>query len=260
VTRAWLVALGLGGCDVTLIPPGGPITAVSFNVQGSDAIGDPETGPAIAGELAALEPDFAALQECVSCDLLLDHLPARYALVDLGDSEIGILYDRDRWDVGVDGLIDLGDQDGWGVREARWASFFERATNALVFVYSTHWCVPIRSSDDACDEDAQLAHARTIAEDAARHDAPVILGGDLNVFDGFEDGRVLAYLTSSGLVDTLREVTSAPVITFDGNTWAPPGRIDYVLASSPVDVLDASVAAASASDHGPVSATLSFTP
>jgi endonuclease/exonuclease/phosphatase family metal-dependent hydrolase len=97
-------------------------------------------------------------------------------------------------------------------------------------------------------------------DDITHRDAPVVLGGDLNVFDGFEDDPALRLLIDSGLVDTLREVSDADVTTFEGNTWAPAGRIDYVLATAPVDVLAASVAEDSASDHRPVSATLSFPP
>lgn len=255
--RAWL-AVALAGCDGVATARSAPIVAVSFNVQGSDAIGDPVTGQRIADELAALEPSFAMLQECVSCELLHDKLAPGYELVPAEDTEIGILYEAARWTLAGSGTIALGNHDGWGEREARWSLFLERGSGAPIYVYSTHWCVPIRAPDDPCDEDAQLAAARAIVDDIATRDAPVILGGDLNVFDGFEHGRVVAYLTAHGLVDTLRVVTPASVTTFAGNTWAPPGRIDYILVTGRVRVLDAAVAADSASDHRPVRATLQF--
>jgi len=253
------VLAATSGCD-NARPSLPPVTMVSFNVAGADAIADPIVGQAIADQIAGLEPAFAALQECVSCDALLQKLPDRYALVEGGeDSEVAVLYDEDTWIVVDTGTIVLGDDDdGWGRRDARWAKLAHLDGSAPVYVYSTHWCVPVRSRHDSCDVDRQLAYGRTLLRDIAHRNAPVLLGGDFNVFDGFESGPVIDLLVGDGLLDTLRAVTDAPVITFEGNSWAPAGRIDYVFATAPAEVVAASVASESASDHRPVSATIAY--
>lgn len=250
----------LGACNATdgpLPPPPAPVTSVSFNIAG-ETIVDPVSGPAIADQLAALQPDFAELQEC-ACDHLLERLPDKYRLVTgAAASEIGIVYDAERWQQLDEGTIDLGNDDNWGDRIVRWAKLGYRGTDAGLYVYATHFCVPIRPAEDRCDTDRQIAHARKIVDHINSHDAVAVVGGDFNVFDGFEAGPVIRLFTDQGLVDTLREVTAEPVTTFEGNSWAPAGRIDYVFATAPARVLAASVAEASASDHRPVAATIAF--
>jgi endonuclease/exonuclease/phosphatase family metal-dependent hydrolase len=238
-------------------PPPTAIRALTLNVHGSEVVADPVRGPALAAEIDELRPDFAMLQECVDCALLLPHLPARYGLVAADDSPIAILYDQSAWSLTDSDVLVLGDNDdGWGRREARWAEFEPWQVDGTVRVYSTHWCVTIRTPDDACDVARQLGYGAAITDDIARRGAASIVGGDLNVFDGFEDGEVVEALRARGLVDTLREVTAEPVITFEGNDWAPAGRIDYVFATAPVDVTEAAVAATSVSDHRAVTATV----
>lgn len=105
---------------------------------------------------------------------------------------------------------------------------------------------------------AGFSWARTTTAGASATRVEAQLGGDFNVFDGFETGPVITRLVEGGLVDTLRTVTDEAVLTFEGNTWAPSGRIDYLFATAPLDVTAAAVATDSASDHRPVSATLAF--
>jgi hypothetical protein len=126
------------------------------------------------------------------------------------------------------GVLRLGNDDDWGRREIRWAEFRgrEAPTASPIYVYSTHWCVTIRNTDDECDVEKHLEYAELVLDDIAQRDGPAILGGDFNVFDGFEDGPVVQLFVERGLVDTLRAVTRAPVITYQGNNSFPPGRID----------------------------------
>jgi endonuclease/exonuclease/phosphatase family metal-dependent hydrolase len=243
-------------------PPVGSITAVSFNVGGQHTILDPSAGAAIARQLAAAEPDFAALQECVGCRDLTARLPARLRLIG-DDGAVTILYDAGRWDVADTGVLVLGDDDGWGQREARWAGFVERGSGGRVDVYSTHWCVTIRNADDACDVQRQVAYAEQIrAHLAERRTSHVIVAGDLNVFEGFEDAAALGVLLDAGLVDVFRAAGVEPRATFRGNGWAPAGRVDYVLASRTATVHAAAIGAldptGAGSDHHPVTAALSF--
>lgn len=251
----------LGGCgdNDEATAPVESLTAISFNVHGRDAIADPVIGQAIADQIDAIRPEFSALQECVSCELLLARLPAGYSLVADNDAAVAIMYRTEAWEVVESGLIVLGENDdGWGSRKARWAVFHDLESEAEVRVYSTHWCVTIRNPDDGCDVDKHLVYAGKILDHIATRALPTILGGDFNVFDGFEDGPVIEFLGAHGLVDTLRQVSEEEVITYQGNDSFPPGRIDYVFASRPVDVTDAGVDLESASDHRPVRATLSF--
>jgi hypothetical protein len=252
------VCAGCGGePEPEPVLPVPALGALSFNLHGSDTITDPIAGPALADEIAALDPDVASLQECVSCETLLDLLPVKYALVP-GEEPIAILYDTSRWELLDHGTIVLGDNDdGWGRREARWAEFADE-DGGRVFVYSTHWCVPIRNDDDPCTVDRQIEYGEEILDHVAGHGTPSVIGGDFNVFDGFEDGPVVEFLVANGLIDTLREVTAESVVTYEGSPSFPPGRIDYLFTTGPVIVTAAAVATDSASDHRPVSATVEF--
>jgi endonuclease/exonuclease/phosphatase family metal-dependent hydrolase len=174
---------------------------------------------------------------------------------------VSVAYDAARWQVTDHGDFALGgNDDGWGVRRAAWVRFASVADEGTIDVYSTHWCVSIRNTDDACDAELHVVYGDKML--AAIDDAPAIVAGDFNVFDGFEDGIAIRSLIDHGLVDTLREVTDAEVVTFHGNTWAPPGRIDYVFTTSGTTTTDAfvddSLSSDVGSDHNPVVATFSF--
>ena len=247
--------LVLAACSSTAPPV--VVDVVTLNVEGGDTITDPVRGQAIADQLAALHPGVALVQECVSCGALHDRMPAGYGLVDAPDSELGILYRAADWTLADTGTIVLGDgDDGWGLREARWAELSATEGGGTLYVNSTRFCVPIRATDDPCDTDRQLVYAGAVLDDIAARDAPVILGGDFNVFDGFERGPVIGLLRDRGLVPTL----DGSAATFGGNTWAPAGRLDYLFANSPVHVLAAWVQRTSASDHRPVSAIVASPP
>ena len=173
---------------------------------------------------------------------------------------MGLLYDATRWELRDRGRIALGDDDdGWGPRYAEWGLFADGGERGIV-VYSTHWCVTIRSPDDACDAERQLDYADSIL-DAIDPGLPAVVAGDFNVFDDFEDGQVVAYIKDAGLVDAYRSMNpTGDATTFIGNDWAPSGRIDYIFATAPVDVIAADIRSApdAASDHHAVTATLAF--
>lgn len=244
-----------------------PVTAtlMSWNVQGQVTLdGEAPRATAIATRIAASAPDFVGLQECVRCDRLESRLPDRYRILGPGHTGVAIAYDTGLWDVAETGELLLGsNDDGWGDRIARWGRFRHRTSSRNLYVYSTHWCVTVRRSDDRCDPARQVDYARALIEhmDSRQHgEAPVVLAGDLNVFDGFEDAAPMRYLLANQMVDAFR--TAHPTHenpTFEGNHFAPPGRIDYLLAAQPVQVLSASSPEQpGASDHRPVLATVRF--
>lgn len=112
---------------------------------------------------------------------------------------------------------------------------------------------------------APLDGAVTIAYDASRWeplDTGLLILGDNDDGWGRRDA-VYTRLLDGGLVDVLRAVSTDPTPTFQGNSWAPPGRIDYLFAASPLHVssaiIDSSAPLNTGSDHRPVIATLSFT-
>jgi endonuclease/exonuclease/phosphatase family metal-dependent hydrolase len=237
-----------------------PVEAMSYNL--ANRLGQPEGEP-IAERLANATADFVAVQEANDPDWLLERLADSYELTEAPQSGVGLIYDASRWELRDQGAIALGgDDDGWGQRVAMWGLFVDAELGGI-YVYSTHWCVTIRTPDDACDEQRQLAYADRIL-DHLDDSLPSVIAGDLNVFDGFESGPVISHLRDQGLIDAFRSVKpSEDGTTFVGNDWAPAGRLDYIFATEPADVLDANIerdtpGGADASDHFAVTATMAF--
>lgn len=222
---------------------------------------------AIAQHIVDTDADFIAVQEC-PCDELLAVLPDKYRLSQDPRSGVTIVYDQEKWLTLYTDFLTLGDNDdGWGERVMHWARFSHRESGHCVNVYTTHFCVSIRSPDDSCDVERQLAYldkTNAFIQERQSPLAPSLFAGDFNVFDGFESGPVLERIKSQGFVDLLRQFESDDTgPTFQGNSWAPEGRIDYIFSSSPVDVLDAyvdreSVLDGQGSDHYALVSTLRF--
>ncbi len=239
---------------------------MSWNVQGNVTLaGDVPMSSGLATQIAAIAPDFVALQECAFCDRLLDQLPERYRLIAPTEAGVAIAYDGRAWAVAASGELVLGDDDdGWGPRRARWARFRRVDGESVIDVYSTHFCVSVRSRDDRCSAERQRAYAEAIVADLhERASAAAIIAGDLNVFEGFEAAPAVRFFTGNAmrpLVDVFRAAhPKEGGATFAGNDFAPPGRIDYLLATRPVRVLLASTPEAPGlSDHRPVVARLAF--
>ncbi|HUS63718.1 MAG TPA: endonuclease/exonuclease/phosphatase family protein [Kofleriaceae bacterium] len=267
--RLAVLLLVAAACEAP--PDGGwngePVTArvMTLNVAGGRTlVDDLRRGENLADLLAGAGADVIALQECAPCDELAALLPPELALVAPADDGVALLHDAARWDVLDTDLVTLGDgDDGWGPRHARRARLEHRATGFVIDAYSTHYCVTIRRPDDACTVERQLHYTeQLLGEIAARH-PPAVLAGDLNVFDGFARGRVIARLRSAGLTDALAAAhpdTADDAVTFHGNSWAPPGRVDYIFTPADVVVLDAaiddSLPPGDGSDHDAVAADL----
>jgi endonuclease/exonuclease/phosphatase family metal-dependent hydrolase len=274
-----LASLAAGGCAPGELaeacwqqPPGGaaaapvPVTVMSYNLANEGAGARGET---IAAHILATAPDLVAAQECAGCDFLLGELGGRFEATGPQVAGVAILYDPSAWVALSSGTIPLGENDdGWGPRVAAWGRFAHVLTGERLDLYSTHFCVTIRSTEDSCTEERQLDYALQILEHARARtppETPVVLAGDLNVFDGFEHGPVVSFLLDAGLVDLYRAADpEGDGTTFPGNAWAPPGRIDYIFAIPPVEVADAyvdrdSVEDGAGSDHYAVVATAVFT-
>lgn len=256
------VLSGIGcGREGARSAPSSPLVAVSYNLANLTGA---QREPLVA-QLRELSPDFAALQECADCGELVSALGERYRMAANASHGVAILYDESRWGLGATGELELGENDdGWGRRIARWARFADLESGASLYVYSTHWCVPIRSPDDRCDEARQLEYADTIIRDIFEHDkTPAVFAGDLNVFEDFERGEVVRSLIDAGLVDVFREAKpEADGTTFFGE-GAPSGRLDYIFATPAVEVSSAfidrdAVPEGEGSDHHAVVGEVAF--
>ncbi len=253
-----IIAAVLAACGDNL--PGEPLTAMTYNLAQID---DGDRAKAVAIEISAVDPDFAAIQECVDCARWLPSQLTNGMAVIESRSGVAIAYASSRWSLREGGVLTLGDNDdGWGERVAQWGLFAAR-DGQVVYFYATHWCVTIRRPDDSCTVERQLEYAHSLVEHIqgrASVELPVLLAGDFNVFDGFEDGEVISFLSDSGLTDLFRVARpDADGTTFLGNSWAPSGRLDYVFSTTPVEVLDARIDGVSdASDHYPVVATVQY--
>ena len=251
------------GQDDQIGGPAAALVAMQYNVAQQ---GEGARGAAIVDDINSVMPDFLAAEECTNCDWLA--AGADLALTESGAADVGLAYDESRWMLAERGAFPLGENDdGWGHRVTKWGLFEDVRTGFAVYVYATHWCVTIRTPDDACDVAKQLSYFEITRRQIAGRtypDLPVVLAGDLNVFDGFEDGPVIEEIERSGFVDTVRaRGPVADTSTFQGNAWAPPGDIDYIFAMSPVEVEDAyvdrSVPVGEGSDHFAVVSRILFT-
>lgn len=97
-----------------------------------------------------------------------------------------------------------------------------------------------------------------------RPGSQMILTGDLNVFDGFEQSKAIKYLkggmdgvsTPYPLEDTFRTVNGESV---DGTTYPYTGKVDYIFASPGTQITSATIDRGNygpASDHWSINAVI----
>jgi endonuclease/exonuclease/phosphatase family metal-dependent hydrolase len=263
-----LAVLGLAGCGSPAVSDDGPrprpssaVRVVGYNVLAQVTLGsEPQRGAAMAARLTEIAPDLIGFTECAGCQGLIDQMPDRYALVTDGRAGVTAAYDRSRWRVVDHGFFTLGgNDDGWGERVALWVELDEIASGAPLLLYSTHWCVPSRRPDDTCDLARHLDYADRMIDDSRRRSAavPIVVTGDLNAAEVGEEAVSRAF-TEAGYIDAMRAIQpTGPIVTH-----VYGGRIDYVFASTPVEVIEAyvdeSLPFEVASDHFPVVATFEF--
>lgn len=251
--RAWPVvaALVLAACGDNVAPrlveepwpryPGAAVV-MAYNVaqQGSGP-----RGQIIAAHIAARAPDFVAFQELAAPAELLAMLPDRYELTEPPHAGIAVLYDGAAWRLDDSGALELGvDDDGWGARKVVWGRFASRESGEPLNVYSTHWCYPSRTDGDRCDEARQVDYAEAMAAYVhdTRGDEPAVAAGDLNVWDHYEEGVPFRTLIDSGMVDVYRVLhPDGPGITRPSPTGDAGGRVDFILSTAPVDVLNVAI-------------------
>merc|ERR1719233_2046358 len=157
-------------------------------------------------------------------------------------------------------VVDLHEQDQWGLRTVEYAHFTHRLSGRKVDHFNTHLCL--------CNGDQLLGSAKTIAEAIQQNRVPgsrVILTGDFNCDDGWEDSKPVRYFKGEiennpvPLDDTFRTYNDESVSgeTFPGK----PGKIDYVMVDKGAVVKNAWIARnwddqGKASDHWPIAAVV----
>jgi endonuclease/exonuclease/phosphatase family metal-dependent hydrolase len=220
--------------------------------------------------LRHLDFDLAGLQEPLAFQLedLVSDLPD-YAILgvgrDDGDREgeyAAILYRRDRLravDFGTFWFSDTPDVPGsatWGnvcVRICTWAVFEDLSSGRRFGHYNVHLD---HESQPSRERSADLLLSRL-----AQRDLTSIVTGD---FNADEDNPAIQRLLRSGLRDTFRVIhpEARDVGTYCGFTDRfAPEKIDYILVSPAIEVLDAAMVRKRIdgrwpSDHAALTATL----
>ena len=299
---AVLILTGLlAACHATWLPvtgftppaeePLGPTVALmSFNVRYGTARDGANSWDSrrdlVFERIHAAAPDVVGVQEALAfqLDQLVAALPGYVAFgVGRDDGARGgefsaILYDAARFERANGGTFWLAPDPNavgavaWGAslpRICTWVELRERGTGAALFVFNTHW-------------DHQSQESRARAGVLIRERMAALTGGERAVLMGDlnadEDNPALVRLRgddptrpplSGGdmqLVDTLRAVHGDGPLpgTYSGFEDGPPQRrIDFVLTTPDLEIVDASVdlfrdRGRWPSDHCPVRATIAL--
>ena len=245
VSTLWQVLTWSG--EVTTEPLSGEITVMTYNIQAGFSQDDDFALAAIADTIEEADPDVVILQEVArgwpfttGIDQLawLSHrLEMNYVF---GQSDpvrlwsVSILTKSSIADVFVEGFqVPNFDR---GVTAAVIATEGERT----LWVYGTHFAAPRGA------EAARVAEARQLLN-VWNSQSPAVIGGD---FNADAESQALRLLRASGLVDVgLAYGTEEP--TFSGNR-----RIDHLLVTTGMQVVDVRVIDNPASDHNPVVTTI----
>jgi endonuclease/exonuclease/phosphatase family metal-dependent hydrolase len=108
-----------------------------------------------------------------------------------------------------------------------------------VQIFSTHW---------GLTNDQRQKQGTVCAETVSDCDDPTILCGDLNAVSASNEVKTL--LHEADLVD------SGPAEQYTFSSALPVAKIDYVLVSKEIKILEANVLTSAASDHFPLATTL----
>lgn len=238
---------------------GPEVLLLQYNLYGWNAlVQESWKAENIIGLINMYSPDFLTAQECEGqCESVRQQLIGNYEIAGAEEHGVAIFYDADVWTLQDQGVEYLAEMDQWGQRIARWGYFEHQETGDHLYVYDTHWCV--------CSEAQLFGSAQTVATAiAGRPDptAPVVFGGDLNVFDGLEDSDAILHIKGQlgspiEMLDTFRVLNPKA----DGSTYAAAGKIDYLFATPDLEVLSSSIDRETinpgeGSDHDPVLATV----
>ena len=234
-------------------------TVMSYNLYGWNAlVKNAWKSDNMVGLIEGVQPDFLGAQECEGrSDSIKNRLSGPYEIAGGELHGHAIFYRSDRWNMEEEGHFNLNEMDKWGQRVVRWAKFSHIKTQKGLYMFNTHFCV--------CNEDQLLGSASTLASEiAARADTslPVILTGDLNVFDNTENSKAIRHLKGElgspiALIDSFRVAEPSEFAGTFGDA-----KIDYIMVSKEFQVesssIDRSIPEGKGSDHHPVIADLTL--
>ncbi|MGI8671537.1 MAG: endonuclease/exonuclease/phosphatase family protein [Luteitalea sp.] len=257
------------------------LRVMSFNIRyGTADDGDNhwDTRKAFLADVIRTEaPDVVGVQEALDAQLryLFETVPG-YAMVGVGRDDgmrageySAILYRTDRLQVSRSDTFWFSDtpervaSKHWGnniTRICTWAQF-RSAEGRTFYLYNVHLD---HQSQPSREKAVALLRATIEARDPV---APVIVTGDFNA--GERNAAITRILEGGLLRDTfrVRHPDGTPVGTATGFTFGKVDgeKIDYVLTTPDIDVLDAAIVRTAReqrypSDHFPVTATVRLPP
>jgi len=244
----------------------GSVRVMSYNLYGWNAlILNPWKAENIYKAIRNIKPDILGAQECEGQeDIIAAAIGSDYAVAGHSSDSLSgthaILYNTSVLVFEGHGEVILPDQDLLGYRTVEYSLFTHITTGSNVSVFNTHLCI--------CNGEELLRSAKIITETIQQYRTPgsrVILTGDFNCYDGFEDSKPVRYLkgelesTPVPLDDTFRVVNDESV---DGTTLTnEAGKMDYVMVDKEAEVLSAWIDrnwddVGKASDHWPIAAVV----
>merc|ERR1712223_938335 len=239
---------------------GGSMTVMSYNLYGWNAlVQNPWKAENVYKAIRQINPDLLGAQECEGQE---GSVAAAIGMAVAGQSTAGhaVFYKTSVFTFDGQGVVNLNEQDQYGLRTVEYAHFTHMASGRLVDHFNTHLCL--------CNGDQLLGSAKTIADAIQQHRKPgsrIILTGDFNCDDGWENSKPVRYFKGEienspvPLDDTFRVVNDMSV---DGTTFpGKDGKIDYVMIDKGGKVESARIDRnwddlGKASDHWPVAAVV----
>jgi len=254
------------GEQTTQHPGGDPDTmrVMSYNLYGWNAlVQNPWKAENVYKAIRQINPDILGAQECEGKEAeVAAAIGSDYAIAGSATAGHSIIYRTSVFDFEGHGVVNLNEMDVYGLRTVEYAHFTHKMSGVKVDHFNTHLCL--------CNGDQLLGSAKTIAQAMEEHRKPgsrVILTGDFNCDDGFENSKPVLYFkgqlenTPVPLDDTFRVFNGDGVdgTTFPGKT----GKIDYLMVDKGAGVRNAWIDrnwddVGKASDHWPVAAVVEF--
>merc|ERR1712058_160546 len=213
------------GGDSTTPQPGGEtdsMRVMSYNLYGWNAlVQNPWKAENVYKAIRQINPDLLGAQECEGHERdVAAAIGSDYAIAGSATAGHSIIYKTSVFTFEGQGVVNLHEQDQWGLRTVEYAHFTHKLSGRKVDHFNTPLCL--------CNGDQLLGSAKTIGEAIQQHRKPgsrVILTGD---FKGELENNPVP------LDDTFRVANGGSV---DGTTFpGKPGKIDYVMVDKGAQV------------------------
>lgn len=218
-------------------PTGHKINVVAYNLFWWNAFNaNPWKGDQICQNIKdTLQPDVLGVQECDNPGHVASRSGLKVASTFAGGQ--GSLVNGALFTVGETGSRDIQATGKWGARFATYVELTHLASGRTFWHFNTHWCV------SHCDADKRYVGAQNmlklIREKAG--DAPAIITGDFNMFQGFLEEPGMKHFLHNGF--SVANTKYVDAILFSTAHW---------------HVLSKAIGWNANSDHEPIIAELGF--